>query len=114
MKHKGVEFVILTRPGRNQWTVAIYCPGSGQPSESQFEGSGDRAIAAARAKIERQLRGKGARLAHVIYSNRPGSLLLAVRSACLGDGIVTMAPHLRQQLGLRRGRRQQHERENCP
>jgi hypothetical protein len=28
MKHKGVEFVILARPGRNQWTYVISYPES--------------------------------------------------------------------------------------
>jgi len=56
MKHKGVEFVILARPGRNQWTYVISYPESTDPSRTQFEGSRDEAIAVARAKIDNWLK----------------------------------------------------------
>jgi hypothetical protein len=46
MNHKGVEFLILARPGRDQWTVVISYP------QGPFEGSRDKAIAVARARID--------------------------------------------------------------
>jgi hypothetical protein len=54
MNHKGVEFVILARPGRDRWTLVIYYPRR-PPTESQIEGSRDKVIAAARARIGREL-----------------------------------------------------------
>ena len=56
MKHKGVEFVILARPGRNQWTYVISYPKSTDPSRTPFEGSRDEAIAVARARIDNWLK----------------------------------------------------------
>jgi hypothetical protein len=56
MKHKGVEFVILARPGGNQWTYVISYPESADPSRTQFQGSRDEAIAAARARIGNRLK----------------------------------------------------------
>jgi hypothetical protein len=38
MKHKGVEFLILARPGRNQWTYVISYPENADPSRTQFQG----------------------------------------------------------------------------
>jgi len=52
MNHKGVEFLILAHPGRDQWTVQISYPGSTKPTVGTFEGSRDEAIAVARAKID--------------------------------------------------------------
>jgi hypothetical protein len=52
MNHKGVDFLILARPGRGQWTVVISYPGSANPTAATFEGSRDEAIAVARAKID--------------------------------------------------------------
>jgi hypothetical protein len=54
MNHKGIEFAILARPGRDQWTLVICYP-SRAPVESQIEGSRDKVIAAARARIDREL-----------------------------------------------------------
>jgi hypothetical protein len=51
MNHKGVEFVLLARPGRDQWTVVISYPGSANPTAVPFEGSRDKAIVVARARI---------------------------------------------------------------
>jgi hypothetical protein len=51
MNHKGVEFLILARPGRDQWTVVISYPRSTNPTNFPYEGSRDNAIAVARAKI---------------------------------------------------------------
>jgi hypothetical protein len=44
MNHKGVEFLILARPGREQWTVVISYPRSTNPTAVPFEGSRDEAI----------------------------------------------------------------------
>ena len=52
MNHKGVEFLILARPGRDQWTVVISYPRSADPTKVPFEGSRDEAVAVARAKID--------------------------------------------------------------
>jgi hypothetical protein len=52
MNHNGVDFAILGRPGRDQWTVEISYPGSNKPTATTFEGSRDEAIAVARAKID--------------------------------------------------------------
>jgi hypothetical protein len=52
MNHKGVEFLILARPGRDQWTVVISYPRSTSPTKVPFEGSRDKAIAVARAEID--------------------------------------------------------------
>jgi hypothetical protein len=52
MYHKGVDFLILARPGRDQWTVVISYPGSTNPTAVLFEGSRDKAIALARARID--------------------------------------------------------------
>jgi hypothetical protein len=52
MNHKGVDFLILARPGRKNWTVVISYPGSTKPTAATFEGSRDEAIAIARAKID--------------------------------------------------------------
>jgi hypothetical protein len=54
MNHKSVEFVVLARPGRDQWTLVIYYPRRA-PAESHIEGSRDKVIAAARARIGREL-----------------------------------------------------------
>jgi len=54
MNHKGVEFVILARPGRDQWTIVISYPKRSR-TERQVEGSRDKAIASARAMINREL-----------------------------------------------------------
>jgi hypothetical protein len=54
MNHKSVEFVVLARPGRDQWTLGIYYPRRA-PAESHIEGSRDKVIAAARARIGREL-----------------------------------------------------------
>ena len=51
MNHKGVEFLILARPGRDQWTVVISYPRSADPTKVPFEGSRG-AVAVARAKID--------------------------------------------------------------
>jgi hypothetical protein len=56
MKHKGIEFLILARPGRDQWTYVISYPGSTDPSRTQFEGSRDQAITVARARIDNWLK----------------------------------------------------------
>jgi len=56
MKHKGVEFVILARPGRNQWTYVISYPESADPSRTPFEGSRDEAMAVARTRIDDRLK----------------------------------------------------------
>jgi hypothetical protein len=56
MKHKGIDFLILARPGRDQWTVVISYPGSTEPTAATFEGSRDKAIAVARAKVDRWLK----------------------------------------------------------
>ena len=45
MNHNGVEFLILARPGRDQWTVVISYPRSTNPTKVPFEGSRDKAIA---------------------------------------------------------------------
>ena len=34
MNHKGVEFLILARPGRDQWTVVISYPRSADPAKA--------------------------------------------------------------------------------
>ena len=52
MNHKGVDFLILARPGRKNWTVVISYPESTKPTAATFEGSRDEAIAIARAKID--------------------------------------------------------------
>jgi hypothetical protein len=52
MNHKDVEFLILARPGRDQWTVVISYPRSTSPTKVPFEGSRDKAIAVARARID--------------------------------------------------------------
>jgi hypothetical protein len=52
MNHKGVEFLILARPGREQWTVMISYPRSTNPTAVRFEGSRDKAIAVARDRID--------------------------------------------------------------
>jgi hypothetical protein len=52
MNHKGVEFLILARPGREQWTVVISYPRSTNPTKVPFEGSRDKAIAVACARID--------------------------------------------------------------
>jgi hypothetical protein len=52
MNHKGVEFLIIARPGRDQWTVVISYPRSTSPTKVPFEGSRDKAIAVARARID--------------------------------------------------------------
>jgi hypothetical protein len=52
MNHKGVDFLILARPGRDQWTVVISYPGSTNPTAVPFEGPRDKAIAVARARID--------------------------------------------------------------
>jgi hypothetical protein len=54
MNHKGVEFVVLARPGRDQWTLVIYYPRRAR-AESHIEGSRGKVIAAARARIGREL-----------------------------------------------------------
>jgi hypothetical protein len=51
-RYKGVEFLILARPGRNQWTVVICYPRSTNPTNVPFEGSRDKAIAVARGRID--------------------------------------------------------------
>ena len=56
MKHKGVEFVILARPGRNQWTHVISYPEGTDPSRTPFVGSRDEAIAVARTRIDDRLK----------------------------------------------------------
>ena len=56
MDRKGVEFVLLARPGRDQWTLVISYPRSGNPTEVRFGGSRDEAIAAAGARIDRWLK----------------------------------------------------------
>ena len=62
MNHKGVDFLILARPGQDQWTVVISYPGSTNPRAVPFEGSRDEAIAVARAKIDGWRKsGKGSR-----------------------------------------------------
>jgi hypothetical protein len=58
MNHKGVEFLILARPGREQWTVVISYPRS-NPTAVPFVGSRDEAIGVARARI--MVGGKGSR-----------------------------------------------------
>jgi hypothetical protein len=52
MKYKGIEFLILARPGRDQWTYVISYPRSAVPTRAQVEGSRDEAIAAASARID--------------------------------------------------------------
>jgi hypothetical protein len=52
MNHKGVEFLILARPGREQWTVVISYPRNTNPTAVHFEGSRDKAIAVARTRID--------------------------------------------------------------
>jgi hypothetical protein len=52
MNHKGVDFLILARPGRDQWTVQVSYPGSTKPTAATFEGSRVEAIAVACAKID--------------------------------------------------------------
>ena len=52
MNHNGVEFLILARPGRDQWTVVISYPRSTNSTKVPFEGSRDDAIAVARARID--------------------------------------------------------------
>ena len=52
MHHKGVEFLILARPGRDHWTLVISYPRSADPTKVPFEGSRDEAVAVARAKID--------------------------------------------------------------
>jgi hypothetical protein len=52
MNHNGVEFLILARPGRDQWTVVISYPRSTNSTKVPFEGSRDEAIAVARARID--------------------------------------------------------------
>jgi hypothetical protein len=42
MNHKGVEFLILARPGRDQWTVVMSYPRSTSPTKVAFEGSRDK------------------------------------------------------------------------
>jgi hypothetical protein len=56
MNHKGVEFVLLARPGRDRWTLVISYPRSANPTEMRFDGSRDEAIAAAVARIEDRLK----------------------------------------------------------
>ena len=56
MNHKGVEFVLLARPGRNQWTLVISYPRNVNPTEVRVGGSRDEAIAAAGARIDRWLK----------------------------------------------------------
>jgi hypothetical protein len=56
MNHKGVEFVLLARPGRDRWTLVISYPRSANPTEMRFDGSRDEAIAAAVARIENRLK----------------------------------------------------------
>jgi len=56
MNHKGVEFVLLARPGRDRWTLVISYPRSPSPTEMRFDGSRDEAIAAAVARIEGRLK----------------------------------------------------------
>src|SRR5262249_34947734 len=52
MNHNGVEFLVLARPGRYQWTVVISYPRSTNSTKVPFEGSRDEAIAVARARID--------------------------------------------------------------
>ncbi len=56
MNHKGVEFLILARPGRDQWTVVISYPRSTSPTKVPVEGPRDKAIAVARARIDGRLK----------------------------------------------------------
>jgi hypothetical protein len=62
MDHKGVEFLILARPGRDQWTVVISYPRSTDPTKVSFEGTRDKAIAVARARIDGWLKKASRRL----------------------------------------------------
>ena len=56
MDRKGVEFVLLARPGRDQWTLVISYPRRVNPTEVRFSGSRDEAIAAAGARMDRWLK----------------------------------------------------------
>ena len=49
MNHKGVEFLILARPGRDQWTVVISYPRSTNPAKVPFE---DREIERLRLLVQ--------------------------------------------------------------
>jgi hypothetical protein len=54
MRHKGVEFTIRARPGRNQWTYTIL-PQGDAPIIAAFTGAREDAIARAHISIDRFL-----------------------------------------------------------
>jgi hypothetical protein len=58
MEHRGIEFVVRARPGKNEWTWTIY-PAGAVASEGNFKGARKRAVLAACAAIDKWLKRRG-------------------------------------------------------